>query len=224
MMLSNNHNLTAAFMIALSLSIAGVANGATGRAFVTSHCLKCHDAEQHKGDIRLVQLDLPVTDANHELWEEVVHNIQRGDMPPKDARQPAEDERRAFLAVAIPLLTRYEADLKRSRDPLIRLTNNQIAHSLQDLLHTDQHIAHELIADPVDKHGYSRQTGFCLVFGELHRLPSSSASRTAGRRSFQGTEPVSSRRRFATGTDHRIGHLAEAADQRGIRDDDYSHG
>ena len=28
MMLSNNHNLTAAFMIALSVSIAGVANGA----------------------------------------------------------------------------------------------------------------------------------------------------------------------------------------------------
>ena len=158
MMLSNNHNLTAAFMIALSVSIAGVANGATGRAFVTSHCLKCHDAEQHKGDIRLDQLDLPVTDANHELWEEVVHNIQRGDMPPKDARQPSKEERRTFLSGLIEKLTKYQVDASGRQDPLTRLTNNQIAHSLQDLLPTHEHIADQLIGDPVDKHGFSRQT------------------------------------------------------------------
>ena len=56
-------------------------------ALFDNYCVKCHDAEKHKGDIRLDQLALRVTADNHELWKEVVHNIQRGDMPPEDAKQ-----------------------------------------------------------------------------------------------------------------------------------------
>ena len=76
-------------------------------AFLKTYCVKCHNAEKHKGDVRLDQLALRVTDENHELWKEVIHNIQRGDMPPEDAKQPKQDERRAFLAEAIGALTRY---------------------------------------------------------------------------------------------------------------------
>ena len=76
---------------------------------------------------------------------------------------------RSFLR-RFRLLTRYEADTKGGRDPLTRLTNNQIAHSLQDLLHTHQHIADELIGDPVDKHGYSRQTELGLSGAYLQTL------------------------------------------------------
>jgi hypothetical protein len=126
--------------------------------FLKTYCVKCHNAEKHKGDVRLDQLALRVTGDNQELWKKVVHNIQRGDMPPEDAKQTTEDERRAFLSEAIRLLTRYAEDTKGVRDPLVRLTNNQIAHSLQDLLQTHEHIADQLIGDPVDKHGFSRQT------------------------------------------------------------------
>ena len=156
--LSSNHTLTVVCIIALSASIAGAEDGAPGHAFFKKNCVKCHNAEKHKGDVRLDQLSLRVTDENHELWEEVVHNIQRGDMPPEDAKQPKADERRAFLAEAIGTLTRYKEDAKGGRDPLTRLTNNQIAHSLQDLLKTHEHIAEQLIGDPVDKHGFSRQS------------------------------------------------------------------
>ena len=57
----------------------------------------------------------------------------------------------------VPLLKRYEADARGPEDPLMRLSNNQLAHSLQDLLGTATHIAGRLIRDPVDKHGYSMQ-------------------------------------------------------------------
>jgi len=130
--------------------------------FLNNYCLKCHNAENHKGDVRLDQLALSVTGDNHDLWTVIVHKIQRGEMPPKDARQPREDQRRAFLSVAIRLLTRYEEDTNEVRDPLMRLTNDQIAHSLQDLLHTHEHIADQLIGDPIDKHGFSRQAEFDL--------------------------------------------------------------
>ncbi len=132
-------------------------DGATSSAFLKNYCVKCHGADKHKGDVRLDRLALRVTGENHELWEEIVHNLQRGDMPPVGAQQPTEEERRAFLSEAVPLLTRYEEDTKRDRDPLTRLTNNQIAHSLQDLLQTHEHIAEQLIGDPIDKHGFSRQ-------------------------------------------------------------------
>jgi hypothetical protein len=140
------------------LASSAQAEGKKDIAFLNNYCVKCHDAEKHKGDVRLDQLALRVTGDNHELWKKVVHNIQRGDMPPEDAKQTTEEERRAFLSEAIRLLTRYEEDTKGVRDPLVRLTNNQIAHSLQDLLQTHEHIADQLIGDPVDKHGFSRQT------------------------------------------------------------------
>lgn len=146
-------------VVALLASSAhpAVADGNQDAAFLKNYCVKCHNAEKHKGDVRLDQLDLRVTGDNHELWEEVVHNIQRGDMPPEDAKQPTEDERRAFLSVAIEKLTKYEVDASGGQDPLTRLTNNQIAHSLQDLLPTHEHIAELLIGDPIGKHGFSSQ-------------------------------------------------------------------
>tara|TARA_B100001146_G_scaffold186981_1_gene170675 strand:+ start:136 stop:525 length:390 start_codon:yes stop_codon:yes gene_type:complete len=85
-------------------------------AFLKTYCVKCHNAKKHKGDVRLDQLSLRVTGENHELWEEVVHNLQRGDMPPENAKQPRANERQAFLAEAIGSLTRYEGDA-RSLDP-----------------------------------------------------------------------------------------------------------
>ena len=130
-------------LVVLFASSAGVAISSEKNksAFLKTYCVKCHNAEKHKGKVRLDQLSLRVTDDNHELWEEVVHNLQRGDMPPEDAKQPKAEERQIFLAEAIGSLTRYEVDVKGERDPLTRLTNDQIAHSLQDLLKTHEHIA-----------------------------------------------------------------------------------
>ena len=125
--------------------------------FLDNYCVKCHGADERQGDVRLDRFDLQVTVDNHELWEEVIHKIQRGEMPPEDSKQPTADERRAFLAKAIRLLTRHEEETQALRDPLMRLTNNQIAHSLQDLIQTHEHIADQLIGDPIDKHGFSRQ-------------------------------------------------------------------
>ena len=158
MMLNSNHNLAVICIIALSASIAGAEDGTPRIAFLKTHCVTCHGTEKHKGDVRLDQLASHVTDDNHKLWEQVIHNLQRGDMPPKDARQPTDTQRRAFLAEVIPNFEEYVADSKATSDPLMRLTNNQIAHSLQDLLQTHEHIADQLIGDPVDKHGFSRQS------------------------------------------------------------------
>ena len=136
---------------------AAVADGHQDHRFLLNHCVSCHGANETKGDVQLDRLRLPVNEDNHELWTEVVQNIQRGDMPPEDAEQPTDIQRQAFLAEIIPELEKYAAESSATPDPLVRLTNNQIAHSLQDLLQTHEHIAGQLIGDPIDKHGYSLQ-------------------------------------------------------------------
>jgi hypothetical protein len=129
------------------------------RPVLVDNCYRCHSAEakEPKGGVLLDLLSLPVTAKNADTWQEVIHNLQRGDMPPEEEKQPTAEERQEFLSRIVPLLKRYEADARGPEDPLMRLSNNQLAHSLQDLLGTATHIAGRLIRDPVDKHGYSMQ-------------------------------------------------------------------
>lgn len=157
MIFGNNRIIAVACIIALSASIVSAENGAITDAFLKTYCVKCHNTEKHKGDVRLDQLTLRVTSENQEQWKDVIHNLQRGDMPPEDARQPTDTERQTFLAEVIPNLEQFTTESIATSDPLVRLTNNQIAHSLQDLLPTHEHIADQLIGDPIDKHGFSLQ-------------------------------------------------------------------
>ena len=138
----------------------------TATAFFSQYCMKCHGPQEQKGDVRLDQIGSRVTD-NHKLWETVVHNIQRGDMPPEDESQPSTPQRQAFLKQALSMLERHEADSQIVDDPLLRLTNQQIAHSLQDLLGTPTHIADRLIRDPIHKHGFSVQNELDLSGSHL---------------------------------------------------------
>ena len=86
----HKHFWTAAFAFGLAtLSVNAekareiTEEDAPGHAFFKKNCAKYHNAKKHKGDFQLDQFSLQVTDENHELWEEVVHNLQRGDMPPE---------------------------------------------------------------------------------------------------------------------------------------------
>jgi hypothetical protein len=126
--------------------------------FFKENCVKCHNAKKHKGDIRLDNLSETLSAGNVEIWEEVVHNLQRGDMPPEDEKQPSEQSRAAFAKLITVALKKFHVDNEGPPDPLLRLSNRQIAHSVQDLLKVDMDITGLLIQDPVDNHGYSMQS------------------------------------------------------------------
>ena len=155
------------YYIACALAGPLVLGAAEPISFFKENCLKCHDAKKHKGDVRLDLLGLPVTAKNLETWKEIVYNVQRGDMPPEKEKQPSAEARRGFLKRVVPLLARHEVDARGPADPLMRLSNNQLAHSLQDLLGVSRHVARSLIEDPVDKHGYSLQNEFAISGGYM---------------------------------------------------------
>jgi mono/diheme cytochrome c family protein len=69
-------------------------------AFLSRYCLGCHGSNEQKGDRRFDNLPttVGVDVAIGERWQEVLHQLQLGEMPPSDEQQPTDDERRAMVA------------------------------------------------------------------------------------------------------------------------------
>ena len=116
--------------ISLGFLIAGVAPAAVPGSFLEQHCYDCHDAETRKGDLDLTALTL---DARHlELLIKVHDAVERGDMPPREKKQPAEEEKAAFVKELEAKLLAMTAPGGRIR--LRRMTRVEFQNTLQDLL------------------------------------------------------------------------------------------
>ncbi|MEN9652379.1 MAG: hypothetical protein RL303_99 [Verrucomicrobiota bacterium] len=110
---------------------------AKAQAFLDRYCLNCHDDVERKGDRRLDDLPFQIgTDlAIAERWQEVMHQLQLGEMPPAKKPQPTDEERRALLAWIEGQLTEAHA-AARSRGGRVvhrRLSRAEYLHTMQDL-------------------------------------------------------------------------------------------
>ena len=61
-------------------------------AFLNRYCVECHGATKPKGDFPIGQLKVSANQADAENWQLVLDNLQLGEMPPKDAKQPTPAE------------------------------------------------------------------------------------------------------------------------------------
>ena len=62
--------------------------------FLTQHCVRCHGPDVREGGFRVDQ-QLPndfLSSSTAEAWSEVLHRLNRGDMPPKNEPRPAAAE------------------------------------------------------------------------------------------------------------------------------------
>jgi len=68
------------------------------RAFLTKHCLSCHDSETQEGKVNLEDLPFRITTLEQaELWQKVLNALNAGEMPPEDELQPANAQKADFL-------------------------------------------------------------------------------------------------------------------------------
>ena len=68
------------------------------RAFLTKHCLSCHDSETQEGKVNLQTLPFRITTLEQaELWQKVLNALNAGEMPPEDELQPANAQKADFL-------------------------------------------------------------------------------------------------------------------------------
>ena len=105
---------------------------ATPSAFLEQHCTECHDADTKKGDLDLTSL---ILDAQHlEQWIKVHDALERGEMPPKKKKQPAEAEKAAFVGDLDVRLTALTRANEHGRVRMRRMTRVEFQNTLMDLL------------------------------------------------------------------------------------------
>ena len=63
-----------------------------------NYCVSCHDADAHKGDVRLDNLASLSLEARLDLLNRAQEQIFLGEMPPKNKKRPTEAERRQLLS------------------------------------------------------------------------------------------------------------------------------
>lgn len=62
------------------------------------YCVDCHGSDLAEGKLSLEAIDPNLLSGeNFETWRQVAEKIQFGDMPPKDADQPTDEERKTLL-------------------------------------------------------------------------------------------------------------------------------
>ena len=108
------------------------------KPFLAQHCVKCHDAAKHSGDLRIDGLAVDYTSPKvmgH--WEEIMNRLNSGEMPPKREPRPNPADI-ARLAEWIAGQLR-EADAVRQsagaeRIAFRQLSREEYANTIRDLL------------------------------------------------------------------------------------------
>ena len=105
--------------------------------FLSRYCLDCHDGDVQKGERRLDDLPLSFgTDiAIAERWQEVLHQLQLGEMPPAKKKQPTDAERRALFVWIEEQLTLAQSAAQSRGGGVVhrRLSRAEYLHTVQDL-------------------------------------------------------------------------------------------
>ena len=61
--------------------------------FFENYCFDCHDADTAKADLDLEGLSRSIVDvADAENWQDILDQLNSGEMPPKKKTQPSKDE------------------------------------------------------------------------------------------------------------------------------------
>jgi hypothetical protein len=135
--------------------------GAIAR-FVKSSCMGCHDGPAAEAGLDMEPLlaalgrPQPFDSDAMSRWERAFERVERGEMPPADAEQPAADSRRGFLAaLAADLAVRSRAaQIADGRTALRRLNRVEYENTLRDLLEMPALSVQDLLPDDASTAGF----------------------------------------------------------------------
>lgn len=134
------------------------------RPILKALCYECHSSGDAKGGIRFDQLDPDlVSGRDAETWHDVLNQLNSGEMPPQQAKQPTSEQRKVLTDWLLAAL-REATEAKRHRDGRVvtrRLTRYEYANTMRELLSVDLDFARDLPPDPVSRDGF-RNNGATL--------------------------------------------------------------
>lgn len=108
--------------------------------FFKAHCIGCHGPERQEGQIRFDQIAWEITNNDSaQRWQDVLDQLNGGDMPPEGAKQPSTDD----LATALDSLTGAVLEARRrltdhgGEIKMRRLNKREYSHTIRDLFGFD---------------------------------------------------------------------------------------
>ena len=126
--------------------------------FLTVYCLDCHNTETAEA-----KLDLSLTKSaddiiqRHQTWQEVIHRLNAGEMPPADhPERPTTEHIRSVIDQVQAILM---AEAKRNAGdpgdvPVRRMSNAEYNYTIRDLTGVDIRPTREFPVDPANEAGF----------------------------------------------------------------------
>jgi len=119
------------------------------REFFKSYCVECHNAEKQEGKLRLDDIAFEIGSIElADRWQKILNQLNAGEMPPEDAKQPERGAKTEFLdALSHTLVTaRQSLGDVRGKITMRRLNRREYKNTIRDLLGVDLRV-NELPAD-----------------------------------------------------------------------------
>ncbi|HCP83691.1 MAG TPA: hypothetical protein DIT88_04760, partial [Planctomycetaceae bacterium] len=110
------------------------------KPFLNKYCLECHGADLQENNKRFDNLDTSLAKLETlQLWQGIVDQLNLGDMPPKDAPQPTNNEVARVIRVVSPRLQDAYAELRSTGGQTVtrRLNRFELRNTIRDLLYID---------------------------------------------------------------------------------------
>ncbi len=128
--------------------------------YLESHCLRCHDAKEQKGDFRIDTLSRDVGLKDTPMWAEIMNRISSGEMPPKkEKKKPRAAESAQVVEWLSSRIREGEASRMARRDKVSfhRLTREEYVNTIYDMLgvRVDANDPGGFTEDP-EWHGFER--------------------------------------------------------------------
>mgnify|MGYP003318834238 CR=1 FL=1 len=102
------------------LAFSGEACADLPKAFLSTYCIDCHGFETQKSDRRFDGLNEAITDLKQlELWQEIVDQLNLGNMPPPKEKQPGGLEKARIIALITAEIAAARAERDAERAPAL---------------------------------------------------------------------------------------------------------
>lgn len=119
------------------------------RQFFKSYCTECHNADKQKGKLRLDNVSLKLDSIESaERWQKILNQINSGEMPPEDSKQPEKGAKTEFLdSVANTLVAaRKTLSDQHGNITMRRLNQREYKNTIRELLGVEVDV-HDLPKD-----------------------------------------------------------------------------
>ena len=131
--------------------------------FLSTYCISCHGPQKSESGVRLDQFSQDLTNGPHaDDWHEVLDALNKGQMPPRKAKQPSNDERQEVVD-SLTVAFKEAASARRSTGGQVvmrRLTNYEYNHTLNDLLALNENWSKDFPPDPLSAEGFKNNGSY----------------------------------------------------------------